>query len=58
VLGGSVLFGFPGLFHLVVEGALSQCLMPTLDRLTVERSSLGDLAGVVGAAALAAGTFP
>jgi glucokinase len=58
VLGGSVLFGFPELYHLVVEGALSHCLMPALDRLTVDRSSLGDLAGVVGAAALAAGTFP
>jgi len=58
VLGGSVLAGFPELYRLVVEGSLAQCLMPALDRLTIERSVLGDLAGVVGAASLAAGMFP
>ncbi|MDW5563137.1 MAG: ROK family protein [Methanomassiliicoccus sp.] len=53
VLGGTVLFGFPGLFDMVMQGAKTQCLRPAADGLTVEPSTLGDLAGVVGAATLA-----
>lgn len=53
VLGGTVLNGFPGLYGLVVEGSLSQCLRPALAGLTIVRAELGDLAGAVGAATMA-----
>ena len=53
VLGGTVLFGFPDLYEMVVQGALGQCLRPAADGLQIERSALGDLAGVVGAATMA-----
>jgi glucokinase len=53
VLGGTVLFGFPRLFDMVVEGATAQCLGPATIGLAIERSALGDLAGVVGAATMA-----
>lgn len=53
VLGGTVLFGFPGLYDDVVQGALGQCLRPAAVGLSIVRPELGDLAGVVGAAAMA-----
>ena len=53
VLGGTVLFGFPGLYDRVVKDARGQCLRPAADGLSIERSGLGDLAGVIGAATLA-----
>ncbi len=53
VLGGSVMFGFPELHSMVARGALEQCLRPAADKLTIERSALGDLAGTVGAATMA-----
>lgn len=53
VLGGTVLLEFPELYSMVVQGASEQCLRPAASGLSFERSALGDLAGAVGAAALA-----
>ena len=53
VLGGTVLFGFPDLYEMVIQGTLGQCLRPAAEGLRIERSALGDLAGVVGAATMA-----
>ncbi len=53
VLGGTVLYGFPGLYDRVVEGSLASCLRPALNGLSIVPASLGDLAGAVGAATLA-----
>ncbi|MBI0583507.1 MAG: ROK family protein [Methanomassiliicoccus sp.] len=53
VLGGPVMSGFPSLFEMVADRSLELCLRSALDGLRIERPSLGDLAGVVGAATLA-----
>jgi glucokinase len=53
VLGGAVLFGFPGLYDRVVEGSLALCLKPALNGLDIVPAALGDLSGAVGAATLA-----
>jgi glucokinase len=57
VLGGTVLFGFPGLADMVITGATEQCLGPARRGLSIVPSALGDLAGAIGAAAMALETY-
>ncbi|MGE5379389.1 MAG: ROK family protein [Candidatus Saccharibacteria bacterium] len=52
VLGGTVLNGFPALREMVAEGALRACLKPVRKGLSIVPSSLGDLAGSIGAATM------
>lgn len=52
VLGGSVLFGFPRLYEMVAEGAMSACLKPARIGLSIKQAALGDLAGAIGAATM------
>jgi len=53
VLGGTVLRGLPGLFDAAARGVAEACLPSHRDRLEVVGATLGDGAGMIGAASWA-----